>query len=311
MSPVFCPANPVVPVHDGLAPLAERYEDYIVDLWGVMHDGVAAFPEALACLAELKARGKRVWILSNAPRRAAAVAARNAELGIPPAHVDGVLSSGEAAWRHLKDRPDAWYRALGRRCYHLGPDRDHGMREGLDYDFLDDPAALARADFLLNTGVLLPSDTAATYRPLLDAALACGLPMVCANPDLEVIRGGKREICAGAVALAYEQMGGEVHYHGKPHPEIYADCAAMMGAMDPARTLAIGDSLRTDIAGAQGAGIDGLFVAGGIHAESLGLSHGQVPGGPHLEGSLDRARLSALFDERRLYPVAALPALRW
>ncbi len=294
-----------VPLHPGLAALAEGYDAFIVDLWGVLHDGVRAFPEALACLAALKARGKQVWILSNAPRRAAAVAARNLELGIPPEHVDGVLSSGEAAWCHLANRPDPWYQVLGRRCYHLGPARDQGLREGLGYEFLDQPADLAAADFLLNTGALSAAHAVAHYAPLLDEALARSLPMVCANPDLEVIRGGKREICAGAIALAYEQLGGQVRYHGKPHPEIYQDCFALMAAarpVSPARTLAIGDSLRTDIAGAQACGIDGLFVAGGIHAEALGLVDGQ---------SLDETRLAALFADRGLYPVAALPRLRW
>ena len=302
---MFSQTNSRVPLHHGLAALAGDYDAFIVDLWGVMHDGVRAFPEALACLAELKARGKRIWILSNAPRRAASVAARNLELGIPPEHVDGVLSSGEAAWRHLATRPDAWYQALGRRCYHLGPDRDQGMREGLDYDFLDRPGDLAAADFLLNTGALAPDHAAGHYTPLLDEALGRGLPMVCANPDLEVIRGGRREICAGAIALAYEERGGEVRYHGKPHREIYQDCFALMaesGPVEPARTLAIGDSLRTDIAGAQACGIDGLFVAGGIHGEALGLVEAR---------GLDQSRLAALFADRGLYPVAALPRLSW
>ncbi len=307
---MFSQTDSRVPLHHGLAALAGDYDAFIVDLWGVMHDGVRAFPEALACLAELKARGKRIWILSNAPRRAASVAARNLELGIPPEHVDGVLSSGEAAWRHLAERPDPWYQALGRCCYHLGPARDQGMRDGLDYDFLDDdflnrPGDLAVADFLLNTGALSAAHAVEHYAPLLDEALARGLPMVCANPDLEVIRGGRREICAGAIALAYERRGGQVRYHGKPHREIYQDCFALMaaaGPVEPARILAIGDSLRTDIAGAQACGIDGLFVAGGIHAEALGLVDGQSP---------DGTRLAALFADRGLYPVAVLSRLRW
>jgi len=289
----------VVPIHAGLSGLADDYDCFVVDLWGVLHDGVRAFPAAVDCLAELKARGKRILILSNAPRRAASVAQRNLELGIAPELADLVMSSGEAAWRHLKTRSDPWYGALGRRCYHLGPDRDLGMRAGLDYDFVDD---LKRADFILNTGVLSAEHGVEAYGDLLREAKALDLPMVCANPDLEVVRGGKREICAGAVAVYYEEFGGRVRYHGKPDREIYDICFELLGQGRRERVVAIGDSLRTDIAGARNAGIDGIFIGGGIHADALGL----VDGAP-----LDPVRLAGLCDLRGLYPAAALSVLRW
>ncbi len=288
-----------VPIHRGLSALAPDYEAFIVDLWGVMHDGVRAFPEAVACLEQLKAHGKRVLILSNAPRRAAAVAARTVELGVSADLFDAVMSSGEAVWRNLDERGDPWYRALGRRCYHLGPERDHGVREGLDLEFV---ANLAAAEFILNTGALLTEDTAADYAPMLETALGHGLPMVCANPDLEVIRGGRREICAGAVAAFYERLGGEVRYEGKPFPSIYQACFEVLGLERPDSMLAIGDSLRTDIAGARAVGIDGLFVCGGIHAEELGMAGGAAP---------DEAALATLFQARDMYPLAVLDKLRW
>jgi HAD superfamily hydrolase (TIGR01459 family) len=288
-----------VAIHCGLSGLAGDYDAFIVDLWGVLHDGVSAFPEAVACLSALKARGKQVLILSNAPRRAAVVAARNLELGIPSKLCDAVVSSGEDAWQHLKCRPDPWYRALGRRCYHLGPERDFGMREGLDYDFVDD---LAAADFVLNTGTLSSEHAVEVYTPLLSEARDRGLPMVCANPDLEVIRGGRREICAGATALHYEELGGEVRYHGKPHRAIYETCFRALDGVEPGRIAAIGDSLRTDIAGAQAVGIDGVFVAEGIHAEELGMAGGAPP---------KEAALAALFKARGLTPKATLAVLRW
>jgi HAD superfamily hydrolase (TIGR01459 family) len=288
-----------VPIHRGLSALASDYEAFIVDLWGVLHDGVAAFPEAVACLEQLKARGKRVLILSNAPRRAEAVAQRTVELGVAAELFDAVVSSGEAVWRHLKLRRDPWYRTLGRRCYQLGPERDLGMREGLDLDFV---AELEAADFILNTGALSTEDTVEDYAPLLEAALGRSLPMVCANPDLEVIRGGRREICAGALAALYERLGGKVRYDGKPHRSIYQACFEKLGLERPEAMLAIGDSLRTDIAGAQAVGIAGLFVAGGIHAEELGMAGGAPP---------DAAALAALFRARDMYPLAVLDALRW
>jgi HAD superfamily hydrolase (TIGR01459 family) len=289
----------MVPIHPGLAILAERYDAFIVDLWGVIHDGVRAFPQAVACLERLRDRDKRVLILSNAPRRAQAVAARNAELGIPIDLCDGVMSSGEAAWQHLAERADPWHRALGRRCYHLGPERDGGMREGLDYDFV---GGLAAADFVLATGALAAEDTLATYDSFLAEALGRRLPMVCANPDLEVIRGERREICAGAIALGYEEMGGEVRYHGKPHRAIYEACFDMLRVPDRGRIAAIGDSLRTDIAGANRAGIDGLFITGGLQGAELGVDS---------DGNAEPARLAALCATAGALPAAALPALRW
>jgi HAD superfamily hydrolase (TIGR01459 family) len=282
-----------IPIHDGLAPLAGRYDAYIVDLWGVLHDGVRAFPEAVACLERLHGQGKRILILSNAPRRTADVIARNARIGLPARVCDFVVSSGEEAWQHLVRQ------AAGQRCYHLGPCRDLGMREGLAYDFVDDMAA---ADVILNTGALSVADTADSYDALLRPAAARGVPMVCANPDLEVIRGNAREICAGAIAARYEALGGTVRYHGKPHPGIYRACFALLDGIARPRIAAIGDSLRTDIAGAVAAGIDGLFVTGGLQGEELGVDG---------QGNADPARLAALCDAAGVHPVAAMPVLRW
>ena len=289
----------MIPIHDGLSALSERYDAFILDLWGVLHDGVRAFPRAIACLEELKRRDKRVLILSNAPRRAETVAQRNIELGIAPHLWDSVMSSGEEAWRHLTARPDAWYQALGTHCYHLGPARDQGMREGLDYAFVGE---IGKADFILNTGALSPEDTKASYDPLLEAALGRGLPMVCANPDLEVIRGGRREICAGAIALRFEELGGEVRYHGKPHRQIYETCFNLLGKHARARIVAVGDSLRTDIAGAAGAGIDGIFVTSGVQGEEPGVD---------AVGNADPARLAAFCGAAGERPTAALPVFCW
>jgi HAD superfamily hydrolase (TIGR01459 family) len=289
----------MIPIHHGLSEIAERYDAFVIDLWGVLHDGVSAFPEAVACLEQLRAHGKGVLILSNAPRRADSVAERNVELGIARELCDVVMSSGEAAWQHLARRDDPWHRALGRRCHHIGPERDHGMRDGLDTDFV---AGTAEADFILLTGGCDFGDTAADYDGLLRAALARRLPMVCANPDLEVIRGGRREICAGAIALAYEELGGEVRYHGKPHAGVYRDCFAQADLPAGARIAAIGDSLRTDIAGARAAGIDGIFIVGGLQGEELGAD---------AEGNVEPARLTEFCEAAGEAPTAALPVLRW
>jgi len=260
---------------------------------------VTAYPGAVECLRRLRAAGKRVAILSNAPRRASEVARRSAELGILPELYDVIHSSGEETWLHLKERPDAFHRGLGRAAFHLGPVRDRGLLEGLD---LAETTDIGKASFLLNTGAHLAQSEVADYDPVLEPAARRRLPMVCANPDLEVIRGGLREICAGMLALRYEELGGTVRYHGKPHESVYRRVLPELGIADPGRVLAVGDSLRTDIAGAHRAGIQALLVTGGIHAEELGIAAGGHPDPAQL------AKICARAGER---PDMAAPAFVW
>ncbi len=292
-------ATAPAPIHDGMAALADRYDAFILDLWGVLHNGVAAYPEAVDCLKALKARGKKLLVLSNAPRRAAGILERNVELGLVPELYDALHSSGEETWLHLKERPDAWYRDLGRRGFHLGPARDLGIREGLEIDFVED---LAAADFILLTGADRSDDRVEDFEALLQAARARDLPMVCANPDLVVIRGSTMEICAGAIAARYEELGAEVRYHGKPHADVYRRAFALLGVEDRSRIAGVGDSFRTDIAGARAAGIDGIFIAGGIHIEELM---------PDAEGRPDPDRLAVIAAESGHHPAAVLPLFRW
>ncbi len=283
----------------GMAELAGRYDGFIIDLWGVIHDGVQAYPEALDCLERLKAQGKTVTILSNAPRRADAVIARNLELGIGPQHYDLVLSSGEATWRALKNRRDPWFQALGERCFQLGPERDWGLREGLDYRFTEQ---VEEADFVLLTGPPDVTQTVADFEDFLQAGLVRNLPIVCANPDLEVMRGSEWEICAGAIAARYEELGGNLRIVGKPHLPVYELCFREMGIANGQGFVGIGDTLRTDIAGARAAGMDGILIADGIHARELGVVQGEA---------LDQDRVQALCAEWDLHPAAAMMRLRW
>ncbi len=285
-------------LYRGMSEVAEKFDGYILDLWGVLHDGVRAYPPTIDCLERLRARGKRVAILSNSPRRATSVVERCREMGILPEHYDHLMSSGEEAWRHLEERGDPWYRALGRRCFHLGPARDLGMREGLDDTFVEEPS---EADFILITGILNSGDTIEAYEAFLREALARRLPMVCANPDLVVMRGEARELCAGSVADRYAEIGGDVRYHGKPHAAIYRTCLELFEGIAPERILAVGDSLRTDVAGARGVGLGALFVASGIHAGEL-MGEGEA---------VDMERLAALCGGQEIWPMGVLDAFRW
>ena len=286
-----------LPLLDGMRGLAPGYDGFILDLWGVVHDGTAPFPGVLDCMGRLIAAGRRVVLLSNAPRRSDDVVRRIARIGVPEALYHGVMSSGEEAWQYLHDRTDPFYATLGRRCLHIGSERDLEIREGLDLEFVETPGA---ADFILNTGPAEWEDTIADYAPVLAAALERDLPMVCANPDLVVIHGGKPALCAGALAEHYERIGGTVRWHGKPHPSVYDSCLALLGIAEQRRILAIGDSLRTDIAGAAGAGIASLLIAGGVHAAEFGGADG-----------LDLDRVAAAIKESRTNPIAVAARFVW
>lgn len=272
------------------APLAAEYDGFVLDLWGVVHDGVAPYAGAAACLAALRAAGKRVVMLSNAPRRALPVIEQLRDMGIGPELYDGVMTSGEATYLALRDRTDPWYRALGTQVFHLGPPRDRNVLHGLDVELCDVPG---KAGFVLNTGPddhANPTDPAA-FDDVLRECRAAGLPMICANPDLEVIRGGVRVVCAGALAQRYAAMGGDVRSLGKPDPAIYAPVLSMLGV---ARVLAVGDALRTDIAGAAAVGLDACWVLGGLHG-----AHG------------GEAATEAEAEAAGLAPIATIPHFVW
>jgi HAD superfamily hydrolase (TIGR01459 family) len=290
------------PLLTGLTTVADRYDGYLVDLWGVMHNGVVPYPAAVACLAELKRRGKRVLLLSNAPRRSEEAKRRLIAMGIDRSLFDELITSGEATWQELKTFDAPFYRGLGRRCLPIMARSDLGMLEGLDLTIVQ---TVEEADFILALGIERAGDKLEKFRPLLQAAAARSLPMICANPDLEVMRGEAREICAGALALFYEEIGGDVRYHGKPHEGVYQRCFAMLEGIPRTRILGIGDSLRTDIAGAAAAGIDSLLILGGILEEHLG--------GPDsiAASAIDPGRMGPHLAEATAHPDLLMARLSW
>lgn len=285
-----------VPHFDGMAALAGRYDGFVLDVWGVIHDGVTLYPGVVDTLDRLAAAGRKFVMLTNAPRRSSAVAEAMIGMGMPEHHCRHILSSGEAAFLDLRERADPFYSGLGNRCLHIGPARDLNLFDGLDWDRAD---AVEDADLIVNTGPWEDDETVADYEALLAEGAARGVKMICANPDLEVVRGGRRIVCAGALAERYEALGGTVRYFGKPKAEIYDYCFRTLGIADRSRIAAIGDSFRTDLAGARNAGIDPVLAVGGIHAEELG-------------GAPPRSEaLAALCERWKVIPVASIPAFVW
>jgi HAD superfamily hydrolase (TIGR01459 family) len=289
--------NTVPPIISGLGALASRYDLILADVWGVVHNGIAAFPAATEALARARAAGATVILVSNAPRPGAVVARQIAGFGVPADCFDAVIASGDVAREELKQRP-------GARVHHLGPTRDLPNYEGLDLTLV----GLEEAELFVCTGLIDDNnETPDIYQPVLARARARGLLMICANPDIVVERGDKLIWCAGALAKVYADMGGEVHYAGKPHAPIYdltfKRAAELRGeAIVHDRALAIGDGLHTDLAGAAAQGVDCLFVAGGIHAADFGLSP---------DAAIDPTKLARMFAGAPVRPVAIISRLSW
>jgi HAD superfamily hydrolase (TIGR01459 family) len=277
------------------APLAHDYDVLLCDVWGVVHNGVASFPEACDALMRFRAGGGTVILITNAPRPGATVGRILDRLAVPREAYDAITSSGDVTRDIVESRPSE-------RLFHLGPPRDLPIFVGLNVVF----APIESADYVVCSGLFDDAtETPDDYRELLAAIRRRGLFMVCANPDVVVERGDTLVYCAGALADAYAAHGGEVLYCGKPHAPIYeaALCAAAglrASAVPLARVLAIGDSVRTDLVGAAAFGIDSMFILSGIHADDLGGREAS-----HLAG------LAATFAAAGVAPKAAARRFVW
>ncbi len=275
--------------------VAGRYDALLCDLWGCYHDGLRPFPEAVAALRAYRARGGIVLLLTNAPRPIDGVLRFLARIGAPEDSHDGVLSSGEVCATALRAGTH------GRAMHFVGsPERDAMLIEAGGIH----PAPVDEADAVLCTGLRDDrTETPEMYREEIADWVARGLPMLCANPDIVVDRGETRLWCAGALAVEMERAGGRVHYFGKPHQAVYAAALARIAEIagrpvPPARVLAVGDGIATDVAGAARAGIASVFVTGGIAAGELG------------SGMPDPDRLAAYLARHGQAPLAAIDRLR-
>jgi HAD superfamily hydrolase (TIGR01459 family) len=262
------------------------------DVWGVVHNGLESFPEACEALHTFRQRGGTVILITNAPRPADSVQRQLRKLGVADETYDAIVSSGDLTRHFVAEHP-------GKKIHWVGPERDSSIHRGLDAPL----TPLEQADYIICTGLFDDeTETPEDYRAMLLKARERKLSLICANPDIVVERGDRLIYCAGAIAELYRELGGEAIFYGKPHQPIYE--RAMQLAAERAghpvelnRVLAIGDSVRTDIAGAKGFGIDCLFVTRGIHSEEF-------------EGvdQLDPTSVTELFGHP---PKALIRELRW
>jgi HAD superfamily hydrolase (TIGR01459 family) len=253
------------PVIPHFSALAENYDVLLSDVWGVVHNGVHSFSEPCDALMRARARGAAVVLITNAPRPSEVVARQLEKLQVPRETYDAIVSSGDVTRGVIQQR-------AGQSLFHLGPERDRSIFSGLNLRF----APLEYADYVVCSGLVNDeNETPDDYRARLETMLKRKLFMLCGNPDIVVERGDRLVYCAGAIADIYASMGGDVLYAGKPYRPIYDIALAKAEVANGhkaklRRVLAIGDSVRTDLAGAHALGVDCLFITSGIHAEELG-----------------------------------------
>lgn len=275
-----------------LAELSGRYAALLCDVWGVLHNGVAAFPDAVASLSAARQRGLAVVLVTNSPRPHPGVEAQIRGLGVPDAAWDRIVTSGDVTRELIAEGP--------RRIFHIGPERDHPIFDGLYVE----PVEEFEAQAVVCTGLFDDAtETPQDYAELLQRLRARNLPFICANPDIMVEHGDRLVWCAGAIARDYAQLGGRTLIAGKPHAPIYAAAVkaaeeALGRAVERGKLLAIGDGIMTDVKGAADYGIDVLYVSGGVHARDYA-----GPLGP------DPEKLGAFLDRHGYRPVAAIEKL--
>lgn len=249
----------------GISDISDSYSGFIIDQWGVLHDGDKPYEGVVECLKELKGRGKYIIILSNSGKTADANRDRLKEIGIPPALYNDIVTSGEMTWQGLKAQGEGIFKDLGQTCYLISRGGDRSILEGVDIKVADDPED---ADFLIISGSDAPEKTIEDYEPILRKAARKRLKALCANPDSKAIIGQTYVMGAGSIARRYQDFGGVVHYIGKPHLPIFQYCMKILQekGIYPGETVMVGDTMSHDILGGYGANMDTCLVKNGLHA---------------------------------------------
>jgi len=249
---------------NAISEISDNFDSFIIDLWGVLHDGMKAYPNALEAIKFLKAQKKNVILLSNAPRRAIKAKEKLDDLGFTEDLYDAVITSGEVTYQFVKNSPD-----LGNKYIYIGPPKDRDLLTGSKKFEVKDAN---QADFAVATGFDGFGSVFMEKQPQLDKALAANIKLLCANPDRKVInQQGEEQICAGLMGEYYEKKGGEVEYFGKPYPKCYNMCIEYWQAknVNIGNICCIGDSFHTDIEGGNRIGGKTLLISGGIYKDDI------------------------------------------
>lgn len=265
---------------NSFAEIYESYDNFIIDLWGVVHNGVKIFDGILEVLEKIKISKKKVFFMTNAPRRSYIIESQLSDFGLRRDLYECVISSGEVTWYFLKKKK---YRF----CHIIGPQRDYNLIDGLNYEIAK---THQQVEVIINTGPWGFEDTLDNYKPLLNSLVKTKPIMICSNPDKIVVRGNKFVICAGLLAEYYELIGGKVIYYGKPYNEIYEFCYQKISNKTKKKTLVVGDSLDNDIKGANEQNLDSLLVIDGIHREVNG------------KNGVDKEKLNDLIKKKNVNP---------
>jgi len=275
--------------------IKEIYQDYdyfIFDIWGVIHDGNQAYEGSIDAVKFLKEANKNICFLSNAPRRSFKVKAVLEKFGLSESLYDFAMSSGEATYLDLQTNQNDGFKNFKQNYFYIGPQKDIDILDGLNYNLVEDAS---QADFTVATGFDDENSTIEDKLPQIKQSLANNLTMICVNPDMIVVRqNGTKMLCAGEIAKEYKRLGGKVIYYGKPHNDVYkitynmfANKVGDINKINKKRILAIGDSLETDIKGANAFGIDSLLLTGGILSDVLKIKHDQDPSVSNIKNKLE------------------------
>ncbi len=262
-----------------LSEIYENYDYFFVDLWGVIHNGINLFEDVVETLTSLKKREKKVFFLTNAPRRSEVIKHQLSEFGLSESLYEDVISSGEITWQKLKEKSDL-------NCFLIGPPRDFHLVDGLNINVITEKK---KVDIIINTGPWGDNDKLDNYKPLMDELIKYNPLMICSNPDKTVVRGDKFMICAGLLAEYYQTIGGNVEYYGKPYDEIY-DFTFSKIKKKNSKVLVVGDSLDNDIKGANLQNLDSVLITSGIHRKV------------NNDNNIDKEELNDLIKKKKIYP---------
>lgn len=252
----------------GISDVSDSYAGFIIDQWGVLHNGEKPYEGVVDCLKELKNRNKHIIILSNSGKRAEVNRERMKKIGISPSLYDDIITSGEMAWQGLKNQNEGFFKGLGKKCFLITRDGDTSIIDDLDMQIVDDPS---KASFMMISGTDAPKMSLEDYEPMLKVAVRHRLTALCANPDSRGVMGAGYILGAGSLARRYQDFGGVVHYIGKPHQPIFQECIKILQKKEiyPGQTIVVGDTMAHDILGGALVNMDTCLVKGGLHAPAF------------------------------------------